>query len=173
MALVSGYFFWKGYATHRHVLEKPVTIRSTERIPENYAKTETQAEIEEEVLAERSDFAPQTAPEVAVVKQVKELDTSPAAVPDNTAEPQLVLKAKIREETWVRIFVDDQDPKEYILRPKENIEWRAKNGFELLIGNAAGMDIELNGEEITDVGTPGQVVRLNLPKGYKRRHLQE
>lgn len=86
---------------------------------------------------------------------------------------QLILKATVREKTWVRIFVDDQDPKEYIFTPGSHPEWKAKEGLELLIGNAGGISFEFNGVQIENIGKPGQVVRLSLPEGYKRKNMQD
>jgi cytoskeleton protein RodZ len=77
------------------------------------------------------------------------------------------------EKTWIRIFVDGENPKEYIFRPGSKPEWRASAGFELLIGNAGGIKLELNGQEITKLGSPGQVVHLYLPEGYTRTALED
>jgi cytoskeletal protein RodZ len=85
--------------------------------------------------------------------------------------PELTLKINVREKTWVRIFVDDQDPKEYVFRPGRSPEWRAKKDFELVIGNAGGIDLEFNGEKIENLGDPGQVIRLRLPEDYEKRRL--
>ena len=96
--------------------------------------------------------------------------------PENSPEPEireLTLKANVREKTWVRVFVDDQDPKEYIFTPGSHPVWKAKTGMELLIGNAGGIGLEFNGVPIENIGDPGQVVRLNLPEGYKRKKLQD
>lgn len=96
--------------------------------------------------------------------------------PEPSPEPEireLTLKANVREKTWVRVFVDDQDPKEYIFTPGSHPVWRAKTGMELLIGNAGGIGLEFNGVPIENIGNPGQVVRLNLPEGYKRKKLQD
>ena len=92
--------------------------------------------------------------------------------PEISPEPEtrkLILKARVREKTWVRIFVDDQDPKEYIFTPGALPEWKAKDGLELLIGNAGGISFEFNGVQLENIGNPGQVVRLSLPEGYKRK----
>ena len=77
--------------------------------------------------------------------------------------PHLSLKVNIREQTWLRISVDDVGPKEYVFSPGRHYEWKAKTGFELLIGNAGGVDLEYNGKKIEDLGTSGKVVRLRLP----------
>ena len=36
--------------------------------------------------------------------------------------------------------------------------------FNILIGNAAGIEFDFNGKRITDLGRVGQVVRLQLPE---------
>ena len=42
-----------------------------------------------------------------------------------------------------------------------------------LIGNAGGISFEFNGVQVENIGNPGQVVRLSLPEGYKRKKLQD
>jgi len=94
--------------------------------------------------------------------------------PEISPEPEtreLILKANVREKTWVRVFVDDQDPKEYIFTPGSHPEWKAKEGMELLIGNAGGISFEFNDVQVENIGNAGQVVRLSLPEGYKRKKL--
>jgi len=93
-------------------------------------------------------------------------DTVP--VPEGD-KPPLTLKAYVRERTWIRVMIDDERPKEYIFGPESTPEWRAHNGFELLIGNAGGIDLEFNGKRMEDLGKQGQVIRLRLPSGYERK----
>ena len=93
-------------------------------------------------------------------------DTVPAPEGD---KPPLTLKAYVRERTWIRVMIDNERPKEYIFGPESTPEWRAHNGFELLIGNAGGIDLEFNGERMEDLGKQGQVIRLRLPSGYERK----
>jgi hypothetical protein len=88
------------------------------------------------------------------------------AAPAETTEivvPKQVLKARIREETWVKIFIDDKDPREYIFQPGRRYQWTAERGFKLMIGNARGIDLELNGEEVEKSMAPGRVIHLKLP----------
>jgi hypothetical protein len=100
-------------------------------------------------------------------------ETASAPVPDAVQAPDseglpLVLKADVRERTWVRVTVDDQRPKEYIFEPESSPEWRAREGFELVIGNAGGIALEYNGESMEDLGKPGQVIKLRLPGDEER-----
>jgi len=98
----------------------------------------------------------------------------PEYVTDVKSEtPELVLKANIRKRTWIKVFVDDREPKEYIFKPGSHPDWRAKKGFELVIGNAGGVELELNGKKIGKLGDPDRVVHLRLPKGYEGRGSQD
>jgi len=89
-------------------------------------------------------------------------------LPTETNGQALVLKAIVKERTWIRVRIDNEKPKEYILGPENRPQWRAKRVFELLIGNAGGIDLEFNGKKMEDLGKQGQVIRLRLPEEYER-----
>ena len=66
--------------------------------------------------------------------------------------------------TWMRVIVDSQPGKEMILKAGESREWRAENGFTLSFGNAGGVTLNLDGQELPPVGKSGQVVKnMRLP----------
>lgn len=77
-----------------------------------------------------------------------------------------ILKARIQEETYVRITIDDNDPKEYIFQPGTRHRWEAENGFDVLVGNAAGVEFEFEDKQYQNLGRRGQVVRLQFPEGF-------
>lgn len=110
-----------------------------------------------------------TTPEALKVEEDRKkvlAEEKPPPLPEATPETKptwSTLKAKVRERTWIRILVDNEQAREYIFRPGSSPEWRAKEGFELVIGNAGGIDLEFNGTQIENLGNPGQVVRLRLP----------
>jgi cytoskeleton protein RodZ len=81
-------------------------------------------------------------------------------------EDGYTLKAIVVERTWIRISIDDGEPKEYLLDPGFRIQWEGQKGFVLLVGNAGGIELELNGQNLGRPGKLGQVMRLQLPKGY-------
>ncbi|MBL7224849.1 MAG: helix-turn-helix domain-containing protein [Desulfobacteraceae bacterium] len=89
-------------------------------------------------------------------------------LPTETGGQALVLKAIVKERTWIRVTIDDEKTKEYIFGPGSRPEWKAQKVFELLIGNAGGIDLEFNGKKMEDLGKQGQVIRLSLPKEYER-----
>jgi cytoskeleton protein RodZ len=94
-----------------------------------------------------------------------ETSPQPEIVPPAEDEgDKLTLKAHVKKNTWVKIVVDGGEPKEYIFKPGSEPEWKADKSFDLLIGNAGGLDLEFNGRKIENLGQVGQVVRLRLPR---------
>lgn len=92
--------------------------------------------------------------------------TSAEAEDDKALSPQLILTANVTSRTWVAIGVDNEPAKEYLFQPGENMRWLADKGFDLLVGNAGGIDLFLNGEPVEKLGPDGKVVRVKLPEGY-------
>jgi len=74
-----------------------------------------------------------------------------------------VLRAEAVETTWLRIFIDESQEREYTLRPGEQLTWTAVAGIDLLVGNAGGIRLYLNNEPLKLLGESGKVVRLYLP----------
>ena len=114
-------------------------------------------------------------PEVA--KRAGGLTTVPAPTAETqeqTVSPDAYeLKAVVLEETWVRIQVDNGGPKEYIFQPGARPQWKAKEGFHLMVGNAGGIELELNGAKLKSLGKPGKVVKLNLPASFKPTMIED
>ena len=194
LLLVAGlsFFLWKGYITYIKIKKPPEPVSQTMenqpsdlvRSGENPPDPEKVQEAPQEIEAEGAnnftpgDLVPEPAPVPQAVSQPQPLQeeaavpanvTAPVTPPGVVAEQTLTLKANIREKTWLRIFVDDQEPREYMFMPNEYFAWHGKKGFEVLIGNAAGIDLDLNGQQIKASGTAGQVIRLSLPSDYKRK----
>ena len=68
----------------------------------------------------------------------------------------------------MRIQIDDSAPREYMFEPGNRPEWKARQGFYLIIGNAGGVELTFDGEGIAKLGGPGQVVRMRLPGDLPR-----
>ena len=68
------------------------------------------------------------------------------------------------EPTWIRVQVDQGRPVEETLEPGARREWTADNGFLLTVGNAGGVELQLNGRRMPALGPRGAVIhRLSLP----------
>jgi cytoskeletal protein RodZ len=91
--------------------------------------------------------------------------TATSQQPVETQEPgdAYLLQVNAVEETWMKIIVDRKDPKEYLLNPGDHLEIKATSGFNLLIGNATGINLQFNDRPIAIEGRHGQVVTLKLP----------
>jgi transcriptional regulator with XRE-family HTH domain len=81
----------------------------------------------------------------------------------------LSLTGIVKERTWLRIRIDGEEEKEYLLHPGSRPQWRGKESFYILIGNAGGIEFDLNGKRMGRLGNPGQVIRLTLPKDVGTR----
>ena len=79
----------------------------------------------------------------------------------NTEPYALVIEST--EETWMKVTTDSLEPVEYNLTPGQRIELEASTGYSLLIGNAGGVELTLNGKPVIVRGSSGQVVNLQLP----------
>jgi len=77
------------------------------------------------------------------------------------------LTGYVTSETYIKIYVDNEPPKEYIFSPGSYPQWVGNEGFYILVGNAAGIEFDLNGKRIKDLGDQGDVVRLRLPDSFK------
>ena len=72
---------------------------------------------------------------------------------------------KALEATWIRIQPDDRRAVEELLPPGATREWTAVKRFLLTVGNAGGIEIELNGRPMPPLGARGAVIRqLELPQ---------
>lgn len=119
------------------------------------------------------ESAPLEAPTVSSpVDQLKaETDTGGSVVKDlETERPRfsrpsapLQLKASAIEDTWVKVIRDQEKPEEYFLKSGDRLELEAQSVYNLLIGNAGGIELELNGKPVRLPGKSGQVVTLQLP----------
>lgn len=91
------------------------------------------------------------------------------AAEEQVQEGGLSLTGVVKERTWLRIRIDGKEEKEYLFQPGARPQWKGKESFYLLIGNAAGIEFELNGKRVGPLGSPGQVIRLTLPLAGEER----
>ena len=84
-----------------------------------------------------------------------------------------VLRAIVTERTWVRVYIDDEDPREYIFQSGSNPQWKAEKGINLIVGNAAGIAIDFNGKRVENFGNVGQVIRLFFPEDFRSEKYED
>jgi len=170
LAMAFAYYFWKELSTREQLPPRPESI-SSEVV--NTKKAEAGLSAPRETGP--SELIKEEKPSQELALPFLSFEPEPAG-PQTVSEaqlPGLTLKAHVMERTWIKIFVDDHSPKEYIFRPGSTPEWNAQKGFDLLVGNATGVAFEFNGKRIENLGRRGQVVRLRLPEGYERSDSEE
>jgi hypothetical protein len=74
------------------------------------------------------------------------------------------LVARTSEPTWIRVRTEDGGHLGEETIPAGQVrEWVSNRRFELTVGNARGITLELNGRPLPPLGASRQVVRLSVP----------
>jgi cytoskeleton protein RodZ len=86
--------------------------------------------------------------------------------PAPVGSPAQRLVVRAVEATWIRVQTDDGRVAEELLPPGATREWTSSKRFVLTVGNAGGIELELNGKPLAPLGAKGAVIqRLELPQG--------
>ena len=106
--------------------------------------------------------------EPAGVRPVSEVSTTSEATNSEEksslsamSEPKRLM-ITCHERTWISAVIDGNEKKEFMLSPHEIIVLNAKERFGLLIGNAGGVKLILNGKDTEFSGKSGEVKRIDL-----------
>jgi cytoskeleton protein RodZ len=89
-------------------------------------------------------------------------EATPPAPPPVTKEHSLEITAE--ETTWLSIHFGNGKADEALLRPGESKTWTFSDTATLKIGNAGGIGIKFDGEDLGTPGDPGEVKTLTLPE---------
>jgi hypothetical protein len=74
-----------------------------------------------------------------------------------------VLLMRAVDTTWVRVTPEGGPVTEETLSPGAVRRWRSPGPFRVTIGNAGGVEIELDGQALPRLGRSGQVVHATIP----------
>ena len=94
----------------------------------------------------------------------------PLAEPLRSAPHHLHIQATAR--TWLHVTIDEQPKQRLFLRPGQSLEWTAERGFTLSLGDAGGVKLTLDGQNLPPVGKAGQMalnVRLPTSRGSQEQ----
>ncbi|MCI0468773.1 MAG: DUF4115 domain-containing protein, partial [Nitrospirae bacterium] len=67
------------------------------------------------------------------------------------------------DKVWVSVTIDKRDKKERLLNLGEKVQFEADDSFYIILGNAGGVKMELNGKNIENSWKRGEVAKINLP----------
>ncbi len=145
--------------------EKEIGVQAPELLPmeETLQQQEVESVIVNEEITVENDIIPAVVGVESAVSSGQP-DSVEAVAPDTK---KFTLTGIVNMTTYVRIYIDDNTPREYMFRPGSRPQWTAEKGFDIIVGNAAGIEFDFNGEKITDIGEFGKVKRLNFPENFK------
>jgi cytoskeletal protein RodZ len=87
----------------------------------------------------------------------------PTLKPAPPVAPTNILTVSATENTWLKVVTDQGIPAEYNLKAGEYLKLEARSTFNLLIGNAGGVKLNLNNKPVNVPGKRGETVNLHLP----------
>lgn len=111
------------------------------------------------ILPPRSSVRPasqipvQTA--LSTTRKVLETPAAQQAIPD-LEQGGVILKLKINQDSWLNVEIDGLFSKQYDLKAGDIIEWKAERVITLDVGNAGGVEGELNGRPLPPFGPSGE-----------------
>lgn len=84
----------------------------------------------------------------------------PTATPEPTATPFIGVRVSVEvvEKTWLEVTVDGEEVLRELLEPGVRLSWTGLERVTFHCGNAGGVRVTVNGEEIGTLGDLGQVV---------------
>jgi cytoskeleton protein RodZ len=89
-------------------------------------------------------------------------EATPPSLPPETKEHNLEITAE--ETTWLSIKFSNGKTDEALLRPGDSKTWTFAGRATLKIGNAGGIGMKFDGEDLGTPGDPGEVKTLTLPE---------
>ncbi len=100
------------------------------------------------------------APAKTKIVATKPVANAAASVPAAPAVPayKVLLELLAREETWLSVSSDGRTVFSGILAPNQSKSVEGRESAKLKVGNAAGLEVRLNGKLISPLGGRGQVL---------------
>lgn len=103
--------------------------------------------------------APTATPRPLITTAVATATSTPAGgTPTTTATDTIALRLEVLQRAWVRLTADGQVLEEAILSPGFVKEYSAANDIQVRTGNAAGVQLTVNGEVQPSLGNAGDIV---------------
>lgn len=96
--------------------------------------------------------------------EVAENNSEPV-VPSTTsqiARDSLSLRINAIDTSWMRVMIDNKFNNEFTLSPSLSKSLTAKSNFSILIGNAGGVELVLNGKKLPKIGKKGEIKNIKV-----------
>jgi cytoskeleton protein RodZ len=126
----------------------PEPIVQSNRTDQHYSATSGQAAVE---------------PTSASASKLETAETSlQAAFPASDSSQSLRIELEVTEKCWVSVDSDGGRVVRKVLEPGEAQSFNAAEQFFIVIGNAGGVHLRINGQPAKPLGKPGEVVKMRI-----------
>jgi cytoskeleton protein RodZ len=86
---------------------------------------------------------------------------SPSQTPTAESSPGLIhLQFQVVQPCWISVISDGNRIPSKTIQPGDDPSYNAKEHFEIILGNAGGVNLKINGKPAKPLGKPGEVLRL-------------
>lgn len=103
-----------------------------------------------------------------VEKQTKPTEKNPAVVPPKTNDKvNMTVKIKPDQKAWIQVRVDGEEKLAGILTGGQQQSFTAQDTIYIKVGNAAAVDVTINGKNQEPLGGSGDVVEKEYKNGVK------
>ncbi|MFZ2445777.1 MAG: RodZ domain-containing protein [Syntrophobacteraceae bacterium] len=111
----------------------------------------------------RLDPASEPAAKVALSNSMEVMaEDKPAAA--TVAGNRLRFAVEADAKTWVQVIIDEKETRSAMLHPGDKREWSAQKGMQVVIGNAGGVRMKWEDQQVKAPRDPGRVLRFKLPE---------
>src|SRR5678815_4698560 len=92
--------------------------------------------------------------------------STPTATPTPTAPSSstsaLAVDLNVTDSTWMKVTTDGTIALSEIVQPGTNRRFSAERSIDVIIGNAAGATMQINGRDLGQLGTSGRVREFKI-----------
>jgi cytoskeleton protein RodZ len=109
---------------------------------------------------------PTATPERSTPRTTPTPESTETPTPVSIPVGGVVLEVKVIERAWLQVTVDEEELPGELLETGEERIWEAENAIYFISGNAGGVEVTVNGEELGTLGGRAEVVeRTFTPEG--------
>ena len=128
--------------------------------------------IEIEPIRHNDDSAPVTSL-ASTDLSVEDLTTANASSNAEDFQGKIRLNVEVVDDCWVSLSSDGNRVLVRLLKPGEDHTYAANEGFYLVLGNAGGVHLKINGVPLKPLGRPGDVVKLQITEQNLKELLEK
>jgi len=174
MLLISaiGLFFSRGWIAELftpYFAEKPAAEVRYQNLPESGKDVPSTYSGTSAAVAESAGMTGTSTGNAAVTRETGKTVSPSAASPGTdpvrsviSSETKLRMEVVATETCWISVDVDGRPSSRRLMEPGEEQVFNALERLSILVGNAGGVHLKINGKPTKPLGDPGEVIKMNI-----------